>query len=58
MVFVRAQAGPPLAGDPRDMFTVQYFDEDGNLTIRSRGKRAWRCNNPGNLAKSPYIQHK
>lgn len=54
MVFIKAEVGPPLAGDPPTMFTVRYFDEDGNLTIRSRGKRAWRCNNPGNLVRSPY----
>ncbi|MBI3508711.1 MAG: hypothetical protein HY069_03635 [Chlamydiia bacterium] len=36
------------------MFTVQYFDEQGNMTIRGGGSRAWRCNNPGNLHASPY----
>ncbi len=54
MVFVRAEAGPPLAGDEPRMFTVRYFDEQGNLTIRNGGTRAWRCNNPGNLHKSAY----
>ncbi len=54
MVFVKAQVGPPNIGDPEEMFTVQYFDEKGNMTIRSGGKRAWRCNNPGNLRKSTY----
>jgi len=58
MVFVKAQAGPPNAGDPEEMFTVQYFDEKGNMTIRSGGKRAWRCNNPGNLRKSKYSMGK
>jgi hypothetical protein len=58
MVFVRAKVGPPLAGDPQVMFTVQYVDENGDMTIRSRGKRAWRCNNPGNLCKSSYSMSK
>ena len=40
------------------MFTVQYFDEQGNMTIRSGGKRTWRCNNPGALLKSPYSMSK
>ena len=54
MVFVKAQAGPPDVGDPKSMFTVQYFDEKGNMTIRGGGTRAWRCNNPGALLKSSY----
>jgi hypothetical protein len=54
MVFVKAQGGPPNVGDPPSQFTVQSFDEEGNMTIRSGGKRAWRCNNPGNLVASPY----
>ncbi len=54
MVFVKAQGGPPNAGDPPSQITVQYFDEEGNMTIRSGGKRAWRCNNPGNLVARPY----
>jgi len=54
MKFIKAQVGPPLAGDPDSMFTVEYFDEKGNMTIRSRGSRAWRCNNPGNLHRSHY----
>ncbi len=58
MVFVRAQGGPPNVGDPPSKFTVQYFDEEGNMTIRSDGKRAWRCNNPGNLVASPYSKSK
>jgi len=58
MVFVKAQAGPSLAGDPDDMFSVQYFDEQGNMTIRSGGTRAWRCNNPGNLVASKYSKGK
>lgn len=58
MVFVSAKSGPPLAGDPDSMFSVKYYDEDGNMTTRSRGSRAWRCNNPGNLHKSPYTMGK
>jgi hypothetical protein len=58
MVFVKAQAGPANVGDPKSMFTVQYFDEQGNMTIRSGGSRAWRCNNPGNLHRSPYSMSK
>ena len=54
MVFVKAQTGPPNCGDPETMFTVQYFDEKGNMTIRGGGSRAWRCNNPGNLLASRY----
>ena len=54
MVFVSAKSGPANIGDPEGMFTVQYFDEKGNMTIRSGGTRAWRCNNPGNLRKSNY----
>lgn len=54
MVFVRAHVGPPNCGEPEKMFTVQYFDEQGNMTIRGRGSRAWRCNNPGNLLASKY----
>ncbi len=54
MVFVKAQSGPPNYGDPKDLFTVQYFDEQGNMTIRGGGTRAWRCNNPGNLHASSY----
>lgn len=58
MVFIKAQSGPPNFGDPEAMFTVQYFDEDGNMTIRGGGSRAWRCNNPGNLRKSKYSTSK
>lgn len=58
MAFVKAHAGPANYGDPEGKFTVQYFDEHGNMTIRSGGKRAWRCNNPGNLKKSPYSMSK
>ena len=54
MVFVKATVGPRLAGDPDSRFTVHYFDENGNLTLRSEGSRAWRCNNPGSLLKGPY----
>lgn len=54
MVFVKAKVGPPNYGDPASMFTVQYFDEHGNMIIRGGGSRAWRCNNPGNLHVSKY----
>lgn len=54
MVFVKAQGGPRLAGDPDAKFTVRYFDAHGNLYLRSGGTRAWRCNNPGALLKSDY----
>lgn len=33
MVFVKAKSGPPNFGDPASMFTVQYFDEQGNMII-------------------------
>jgi hypothetical protein len=40
MVFIKAKEGPPNVKkketDP-DIFTVQYFDEQGNMTIRSDG---------------------
>ena len=39
MVFVSAKAGPPNIGDDRSKFTVQYFDEQGNMIIRSGGTR-------------------
>lgn len=58
MVFVKAKSGPPNYGDPKSMFTVQYFDEEGNMTIRGGGTRAWRCNNPGNLHASKYSTSK
>lgn len=58
MVFVKAKAGPRNIGDPPSMFTVQYFDEQGNMTIRSGGTRTWRCNNPGALLKSSYSMSK
>ena len=54
MVFVRAKSGPPNIGDSPSLFTVQYFDQQGNMTIRSGGTRAWRCNNPGNPIASTY----
>lgn len=54
MTFIKAKAGPPNAGDSDEKFTVQYFDEQGNMTIRSGGTRTWRCNNPGALLKSSY----
>lgn len=40
MVFIKAQAGPPNIGDSAKKFTVQYFDEQGNMTIRSGDTRA------------------
>ncbi|OGN62053.1 MAG: hypothetical protein A3F40_03450 [Chlamydiae bacterium RIFCSPHIGHO2_12_FULL_27_8] len=58
MIYIKAQIGPPNIGEPEGRFTVQYFDEKGNLTIRSGGTRAWRCNNPGNLQASPYSMSK
>jgi len=58
MVYVRAKGGPPDCGDPPGKFTVQYFDEEGNMIIRSGGTRAWRCNNPGNLHVSKYSASK
>ncbi len=51
MVFVRAEEGPPNYGSKS--YTVQYFDEKGNVTIRSGGTKAWRNNNLGNMV---YIQ--
>src|SRR5580693_4286415 len=47
MVYVKEKAGPANVGDSTLKFTVHYFDKGGNLTIRSGGTRAWRCNNPG-----------
>lgn len=58
MVFIKAKVGPPNIGNPPSKFTVQYFDEQGNMTIRSGGTRAWRCNNPGNLHKGKYSMSK
>jgi hypothetical protein len=58
MILVKAKVGPPNIGDPKSKFTVQYFDEQGNMTIRSGGTRAWRCNNPGALLKSSYSTSK
>ncbi len=54
MVFVKAEVGSPNYGDPKSKFTVRYFDDKGNMMIRSGGSRAWRCNNPGNLLASRY----
>ncbi len=48
MVFVRAEEGPPNFG-PEEPYTVQYFDEKGNMMIRSGGTKAWRNSNPGNM---------
>ncbi|MGH2613284.1 MAG: hypothetical protein ACRDFB_09610 [Rhabdochlamydiaceae bacterium] len=47
MNFISAKEGPPNYGD--QFYTVQYFDEKGNMTIRSGGTKAWRNNNPGNM---------
>jgi hypothetical protein len=47
MVFISAKEGPPNYGSKS--YTVQYFDEKGNITIRSDGTKAWRNNNPGNM---------
>lgn len=58
MVFVSAKVGPPNIGDDRSKFTVQYFDEQGNMNIRSGGTRTWRCNNLGALLKSSYSTSK
>jgi hypothetical protein len=56
MAYVKAKVGPPNAGE--NEWTVQYFDEKGNMTIRSYGTRAWRCNNPGNLLTGKYSTSK
>ncbi|MGE5196790.1 MAG: hypothetical protein ACM3JI_05615 [Anaerolineae bacterium] len=58
MVYIKAEVGPSNYGDPKGQFTVRYYDEKGNMTIRSGGTRAWRCNNPGNLLASPYSTSK
>jgi hypothetical protein len=47
MKFIRAKEGPPNAGSKT--YTVHYFDEKGDMTIRSGGTKAWRNNNPGNM---------
>jgi hypothetical protein len=47
MKFVSAREGPPNAGSK--IYTVHYLDENGNITIRSEGTKAWRNNNPGNM---------
>ena len=52
MVYIKAQEGPSNYGEMSG--TVQYFDEQGNMTIRSGGTRAWRNNNPGNMVSNPY----
>lgn len=51
MIFTNAQEGPPNYGSSKS-YTVQYFDEKGNMTIRSGGSKAWRNNNPGNMVYS------
>lgn len=48
MAFVSAKEGPPNCG-PKEPYTVQYFDEQGNMTIKSGGTKTWRNNNVGNL---------
>ncbi len=58
LVFVRAIVGPPNVGDKNNLFTVQYFDEQGNMTIRSNGSVTWRCNNPAAMLASPYSTSK
>ncbi len=45
--FINVKEGPPNAGSK--VYTVQYFDENGNMTIRSGGTKAWRNTNPGNM---------
>ena len=47
MKFINAKEGPPNAGSKT--YTVHYFDDKGNMTIRSGGTKAWRNNNPGNM---------
>lgn len=47
MRFISAKEGPPNIGS--QSYTVQYFDEKGNMIIRSAGTKAWRNNNPGNM---------
>lgn len=47
MSFIKAQEGPPNYGSKS--YTVKYFDEKGNMTIRSEETKAWRNNNPGNM---------
>jgi len=37
MVFIFARKGPANFGDPDGMFTVQYYDAEGNMTLRSGG---------------------
>lgn len=44
---MKAKEGQPNYGS--GSYTVQYFDEQGNMTIRSGGTKAWRNNNPGNM---------
>lgn len=52
VVFVSAQEGPPNYGQ-KEPYTVQYFDQAGNMTIRCNGTKAWRNNNPGNIIHKP-----
>jgi len=47
MPFITAKEGPSNVGST--IYTVQYFDENGNMVIRSDGSKAWRNNNPGNM---------
>jgi hypothetical protein len=61
MAFIKAQIGPPNVKEKekdKDIFTVQYFDEHGNMTIRSEGSVTWRCNNPAAMLDSPYSTSK
>lgn len=43
---VSAEFGIDESTDER---TVRYIDQDGNVTYREGGTRAWRNNNPGNI---------
>lgn len=51
MPFIKAKEGPPAIGST--IYTVHYFDEDGNMVIRIDGSKAWRNNNPGNIIYHP-----
>ena len=51
MTYIKAKEGPPNIGST--VYTVQYFDEEGNMCIRSGGSKAWRNNNPVNIIHIP-----
>ena len=56
MPFITAKEGPPNVGS--NIYTVQYFDENGNMVIRSDGSKAWRNSNPGNMVyPNKLIKH-